>query len=79
MLRAPFVSHARRGLLLRPAEASTRELRANRVVGMADFEGPTDPTHHRLMGVPGEWQLLAVLRTDAKAEQGSSDAQGRQG
>ena len=79
MLRAPFVSHARRGLLLRPAEASTRELRANRVVGMADFEGPKDPTHHRLMGVPGEWQLLAVLRTEPKAEQGSSDAQGRQG
>jgi hypothetical protein len=46
---------------------------------MADFEGPTDPTHHRLMGVPGEWQLLAVLRTEPKAEQGSSDAQGRQG
>jgi hypothetical protein len=53
-------------------------LRANRVVGMADFEGPADLTH-RLKGVPGEWKLLAVLRSQPKAEQGSSDAQGRQG
>jgi hypothetical protein len=46
---------------------------------MADLETPTDLTHHGLKGVPGEWRLLAVLRSQPKAEQGSSDAQGRQG
>jgi class 3 adenylate cyclase len=38
-----------------------------------------DRGDHRFKGVPRGWQLLAVLRSQPKAEEGSSDAQGRQG